>query len=92
MKYTLKFEQGSLANFNNAITHYEKISEELADRFHSEFWNKIDAIKENPLQYPYLYKTIRIAHLKAFPYGIHFIIDDTIIRVFKILHHKQYYK
>ena len=40
MKYTLKFEQGSLANFNNAITHYEKISEELADRFHSEFWNK----------------------------------------------------
>ena len=92
MKHTLKFEQGSLANFNNAITHYEKISEELADRFHNEFWNKIDAIKENPLQYPYRYKTIRIAHLKVFPYGIHFIIDDKIIRVFKILHHKQYYK
>ncbi len=92
MKYTIKFEAGSLANFNNAIAQYEKISEELADRFHSEFWNKIDAIKENPLQYPYRYKTIRIAHLKVFPYGIHFIIEDKIIRVFKILHHKQYYK
>ena len=49
MKHTIKFEEASLANFNNTIGQYEKISVELADRFHNEFWNKIDAIKENPI-------------------------------------------
>jgi hypothetical protein len=39
-----------------AIEHYEKISTELADRFHNEFWSKIEDIKENPLHYQYKYK------------------------------------
>jgi hypothetical protein len=92
MKYTIKFEEGSLANFNKIIEHYEKISGELADRFHNDFWNKIDYIKENPLHHQLGYKIVRIAHLKVFPFAIHFILDGTVIKVFKILHHKQYYK
>jgi hypothetical protein len=92
MKYIIKFEENSLVNFNKAIKHYEKISDELADRFHNEFWNEIESIKENPLHYQLRYKSIRIAHLNVFPYGVHFIIDDKVIRVFRILHHKLYYK
>lgn len=92
MKYILKFEEGTLANFEKAIAYYEEISEALANKFHNEFWNKIDAIKENPLHYQVRYKSIRIAHIKTFSYGIHFIIEDNIIHVFKILHHKQFYK
>lgn len=80
-----------MANFNKIIEYYEEISDELADRFHNEFWNKIDYVKQNPLHH-LRYKVIRIAHLKVFPYGIHFILEGTVIRVFKILHHKQYYK
>jgi hypothetical protein len=56
MKYTIKFEENSFENFNKAIEHYEKISTELADRFHYEFWSKIEDIKENPLHYQYKYK------------------------------------
>lgn len=92
MIYTIKFEEGSLIDFEKAIEEYEKISEELADKFHNEFWKEIDAVKKNPLHYQCRYKTIRIAHLKVFSFGIHFIIDGTLIKVLKILHHKQYYK
>ncbi len=92
MKYTIKFEEGALTDFLKAIEHYEKISDKLADGFYTEFWHKIDYIKENPLHHQIRYRGIRIAHVKVFPFGIHFIIDGFIIRVFKILHHKQYYK
>ncbi|MEW4922255.1 type II toxin-antitoxin system RelE/ParE family toxin [Algibacter sp. 2305UL17-15] len=92
MAYIIKFEALTLIEFNKVIKHYEDVSIDLADRFHHEFWNKIDGIKDNPLHYQIRYKNIRIAHLKVFPYGIHFIIEGKIIHVFNILHHKQYYK
>lgn len=88
----MKFEDNTLQSFNTIIENYENVSSKLADRFHIEFWNKIDNVKENPLHFQIRYKSIRIAHLKVFPYSIHFIIEEEIIRVFKILHQKQYYK
>jgi hypothetical protein len=33
MKYTVKFEENFFENFNKVIEHYDKISNELADRF-----------------------------------------------------------
>ena len=92
MNYSIKFEKGALENFRDAIGYYENISKNLADKFHKEFWNTIDCIKREPLLYQFRYKAIRIAHLKTFPFGIHFIIDKDVIFIFKILHHKQYYK
>lgn len=92
MNYTIQFEEGSLVDFNKAIEYYEKISSELADRFYNEFWNTIAYMKENPLHHQFRYRSIRIAHFNGFPYGIHFIIDGAVIRVFKVLHYKQCYK
>ncbi|NQX84951.1 MAG: type II toxin-antitoxin system RelE/ParE family toxin [Flavobacteriaceae bacterium] len=92
MNYNIKFEKGTLEDFKDAIDYYEGISGNLADKFHNEFWNKIDYIKGNPLHFQTKYRGIRIAHLKTFSFGIHFIIDEITITVFKILHHKQYYK
>ncbi|WP_203256457.1 type II toxin-antitoxin system RelE/ParE family toxin [Hyunsoonleella ulvae] len=92
MKYTVKFEEGTLDNFHDAISYYEKISDNLADRFHDEFWAKIDTVKETPLHYQARYRNIRIAYTKTFPFSIHFLIEGTIIRILKILHQKQYYK
>jgi len=91
MNYIIKFEEGTLINFKKAIGYYGHISEDLAHKFHVEFWNKIDSVKEKPLHYQVRYKSIRIAHIKSFPYGIHFIVDGKTIRVLRILHHKQYY-
>ena len=91
MKYSITFEIGTLENFKDAVIYYEKISGELVNQFHQEFWEKIDHIKENPLHYQFRYREIRIAHLKIFPYSIHFIIDKNSIRVLKILHQKQFY-
>lgn len=92
MNYNIRFEKGTLDDFRDAINYYEAISINLANKFHSAFWSIIDYIKENPLHFQIRYRGIRIAHLKIFPFGIHFIIDEATITVFKILHQKQYYK
>lgn len=92
MNYNIKFETRILEDFKEVINFYENISINIADNFHNEFWSKIDHIKENPLHFQIRYRGIRIAHLKTFSFGIHFIVNETTITVFKILHHKQYHE
>jgi hypothetical protein len=92
MRYKIKFEENVLDSVNERIKYYEKISIKLADKFHQEFWSKIDYIKKHPLQHSIKYREIRIAHIKIFPIGIHFIIENDNILILKVLHHKQFYK
>lgn len=42
MNYNIKFENETLVDFKDVIDYYEDISINLADKFHSEFWSKID--------------------------------------------------
>ena len=92
MKYTIKFEEDSLTDFLEGVSYYEKISETLANQFHTQFWNTIDLIKEHPLHYQNRYKGIRIAFTEIFPFGIHYIVDENVITVLKILHTKRFFK
>lgn len=92
MKYSIKFEEESLTDFSEGISYYEKISESLAEKFHTEFWKTINLIKANPLHYQNRYKKIRIAFTEVFPYGIHYIVDENEITVFRILHTKRFFK
>lgn len=92
MKYSIKFEEGSLNDYFDGISYYEKTSEALADRFHDEFWRTIDRIKENPLHYQNRYRGIKIAFTETFPFGIHFIMENNLIIVLKILHTKRFFK
>ena len=92
MNYKIIFEDGVLDSFQDRIQYYEAISSKVADKFHKEFFQKIDYIKTYPLQFWTRYRQIRIANLKSFPIGIHFIVEKNIVLVIKILHHKQFYK
>jgi len=92
MGFSIQFENDTVESFNDRLKYYRNISEEIAVKFHKEFWFKIDYIKEYPLHHSIRYRNIRIANLSVFPIGIHFIIDGNVILVLKILHHKQFYK
>ena len=92
MKYSIKFEEGALNDFFDNMSYYENSSENLTDRFHNEFWKTIDNIKENPRHYQKRYKDVLIAFIEIFPFGIHYIIDNNVITVVKILHAKRFFK
>lgn len=92
MSFELKFLKDSTLDFHDGIAYYEKISTELADRFHLELINKLEEIEHNPKHFQLRYKNIRIAHFTKFPFSIHFIIEEDIIFILKILHQKRFYK
>jgi hypothetical protein len=91
MKYKIIFNESVLLDYNDNRKHYDKISVDLGNRLHSEFWNKIDCIKKYPLHHPIKYKQMRIANLKFFPFSIHFNVKDNIIQIYNIKHYKQFY-
>ena len=92
MKYSIKFEEDCLTDFFEGIAYYETISDSLAEKFHREFWKTIDLIKANPLHYQNRYKEVRIAFTEIFPFGIHYVVDENMITVLKILHTKRFFK
>ncbi len=92
MNYTIRFAEDSLKDFEKGNRYYENNSKELANKFHHSFLEKINEIEKNPLHFQIRYRNIRIANMKQFPFSIHFIIDNKIIFVFKVLHQKRLYK
>lgn len=92
MIYDLIFLKDSNHDFNDGIAYYEKISAELADKFHQELINKLEEIEQNPKHFQLRYRNIRIAHFDKFPFSIHFFIEEKRIYILKILHQKRFYK
>lgn len=92
MNYKIILREGAVDDVIRARFYYEKISNDLANKFLQSFKEKLNEIEESPLHFQMRYKSIRIASLKKFPFSIHFIIEGTTIYILKILHQKRFYK
>ena len=91
MIYQIHLTDDAKLNIKAASDYYSEISTPLQERFQIDLIKTIDKLKENPKHHQIRYKSIRIAHIKTFPYGVHFIIESSTVRVLKILHHKRFY-
>lgn len=58
----------------------------LDQDFIQEIEKSIHRIQDNPKQFAYIRKQIRMSIVKRFPYGIYFYNTDDIINVFAIFH------
>lgn len=88
----LRFTKEALNDFNEGSDYYYNILEVLGQRFSFDFWAKTDLIKANPLHYQERYRNIRIAFLKSFPYGTHFIVDQNDIVILRVLHRRIFFQ
>lgn len=75
-----------------AVLYYGEISPELANRFQTDLSQKFQEVVANPNHYQQRYRSIRICFLSAFPFGIHFIVSGEIVKIFRVLHTKRYFK
>ncbi|OBX24290.1 hypothetical protein BAA08_00390 [Bizionia sp. APA-3] len=91
MTYILKFQENSLYDFNEGLSYYKKISKTLAERFFDEFWICVADLKKNPNACQIRYLNIRIIQIQRFPFTIHFLIENNVIYVQRVLHDKRYY-
>lgn len=91
MKYTLKFREQAVDDYQDSVAYYEKISDQLAEKFFMEFKATTIKIDNNPLHFQMRYQNIRIAFLEVFPFGIHFFLEKDTIHVLRILHTKRFF-
>lgn len=93
MKYTLSIEPEAEADIEATFRWYEERSKGLG----SEFLRAVDAIfasiRRHPLAFPIVYKQMRRALLRRFPYGIFYIVEDSSkIAVLGCFHAKRHPK
>jgi plasmid stabilization system protein ParE len=74
--HSVRFTQTARSDLIDAQDWYEGESPGLGRRFRTE----VDAVTErmsgNPLQFPVIYKNVRRALLRRFPYSLFFVIAD----------------
>jgi len=69
-----------------AFEWYNLQKEGLGEEFISEVDKTINRIIQNPNQFSKVKKSIRMAIVKRFPFGIFYVIKSDIINVFAIFH------
>ena len=91
MIYQLIFTLKSDQDLTKIKVWYDGISTNLTQELFLEISKELKIIKKEPLLYQTRYKSIRIAFIKRFEYGIHFIVKNNTIIILRILHNKQYF-
>ncbi len=91
MKYNLVYYEEAKLDVVNAKLWYSIQQKDLDKRFAIAVKSAILVLQNNPFLYQVKHKNIRIAHVKTFPYGVHFYVNNNQIVIVAILHHKKQY-
>jgi plasmid stabilization system protein ParE len=77
------------AELKDARAWYDKIRVELGERFALAVEATVEAITEHPSQFPVVYREMRRAGVRRFPYGIFFEVQHDRIVVIACFHGKR---
>lgn len=88
----LNYHPAAQADFNEALDCYDAAGEHVADRFQTEFFLVIAAIKSAPRRFPFYFQStaFRRARLKSFPSVILFRERVSDARVIVLKHEKRH--
>jgi len=83
------FIEEAKLDLEEALEFYRNTkNENLEHRFLESVDNVISIISKNPYLFPLKFKDSRSVNLKVFPFQIHYKIDNNIIYVIGVFHHK----
>lgn len=74
-----------------AFAWYERRRPGLGQRFADEVEYRFEQIARDPHLFPAVYKSVRKATLRIFPYGVYYLARNSGIVVLRVLHHRQRY-
>jgi plasmid stabilization system protein ParE len=92
MKYHLNISEEAKLDIADAKIYYSKIDKNLSKRCIDDIVSVIESLVLNPFYHQIRYRNVRIAFTSAFPYGIHFIIEDENIFILRVFHTKRFFK
>jgi toxin ParE1/3/4 len=86
MKLPLSVAREAEAEALEAAEWYEKRSQGLGRAFLELVEQTLEDLAERPRQFPLVYRDVRRALLKRFPYGVFFRLRRDQIRVLAVIH------
>ena len=86
MKYRLLIRRQAKSDLRHAARWYEGQSSGLGREFVAEVEAALNRIVENPLQYQTIYRDVRRAIPRKFPYGVFYRLERNDLVVFAIVH------
>lgn len=90
MGYQVNVSRDAEKDILTAKCHY-RISG-LEEDFDNDFMAQIDYLRANPFLFQIYYRNVRRVHFNGFKYSIHFIVQNDIAYIIRVLHHKQKFK
>ena len=84
--YNLKIRTLAQQDIQEIIDYHDKINAKITNHFLNNLFTKLETIQTTPLIFSEKYKKTRVAYLKKFPFGIHFLIDNKTIHILAIIH------
>ena len=82
----LRFTDGAETDVENVLSWYRERGHDLADQFLAALDQCLDAIQVNPQASAEVYRDIRRALLRRFPYCVFYIISGQEVVVLACLH------
>ncbi len=89
MKYKLVIRSCAETDISTSVIWYEKKRKGLGKSFQKFLDATFRSIIINPESFPLVYKKIRRALIKKFPYSIFYCFDNNIIIVLAVYHEKR---
>ncbi|HEX3582761.1 MAG TPA: type II toxin-antitoxin system RelE/ParE family toxin [Thermoanaerobaculia bacterium] len=89
MKYQLRIRSDARNDIRSARDWYARQGPGLDARFGEELGTTLTSIEEQPLLYAVIYRDVRRAMTRRFPYAIYFVVDNDRISVLRVLHHAR---
>jgi plasmid stabilization system protein ParE len=87
--FSIRLRKKALDDVSRIRIWYRKIDPILENRFVHSLNEGLDRIKTNPFGYQVVYRNTRRMILDKFPYSIYYLIQDAIIIVLAVIHHKR---
>jgi plasmid stabilization system protein ParE len=84
--YRVIFTQAARAELIEAQDWYEREAPGLGRRLRQAIDALAERMSNGPRQFPVLYKNVRRALLRRFPYALFFVIDDDTLLVIACFH------
>ncbi|MBT0608319.1 hypothetical protein [Aequorivita echinoideorum] len=84
--FTLQISDVAILDTLDALKCYKKRNKILSSRLRAEIKEVYVLIQKNPLAFQKKYLNVHICYCKSFPYAIHYILENKVIKVIAVFH------
>lgn len=84
--WPVRFTEAARAELIEAHDWYEAEAPGLGHRFRAEIDSVVECMADNPRQFPMVFKTLRRARAKKFPYALFFLVEPEALLVVACFH------